>query len=74
MAVDAHYRWPLRDPREIFDAWISLYDEPRFQELEKIVLDDLDRQARRVKAMLAERDVEALFAGMHAVSQSRAEQ
>jgi len=64
MAVDAHYRWPLRLPFEIFDAWISLYDEPRFQELEEIVLDDLDRQARRVKAMLAERNAEALFAGM----------
>jgi PleD family two-component response regulator len=52
---------------------IALYDEPRFQELEEIVLDDQKRQARRVEAMLAERDVEALFAGMMAVTQSRGE-
>jgi tetratricopeptide (TPR) repeat protein len=74
MAVDAHYRHPLRYEREIFEAVIALYEEPRFQELEEIVLDDQKRQARRVEAMLAERDTEALFAGMHAVSKSRAEQ
>ncbi len=73
MAVDAHVRHPLRDEREIFEAVIALYDEPRFQELEEIVLDDQKRQARRVEAMLAERDVEALFAGMMAVTQSRGE-
>jgi TolB-like protein/tetratricopeptide (TPR) repeat protein len=64
MAVDAHYRWPLREPWEIFDAVLSLYEEPRFLELEEIVLDDLDRQARRIEAMLAKRDTDVLFAGM----------
>jgi tetratricopeptide (TPR) repeat protein len=63
MAVDEHYRVLIRED-DLFVAWKALYENPRFQELEQIIADDLDRQAERVKVMLAERDLDELFAKM----------
>ena len=67
-AVDYHWRGTvLYDDLELYSPWQRLRDDPRFvAELDRMQA-DLDQQARRIRAMLAQYDIDTLMAGAEAV-------
>jgi TolB-like protein len=60
-AVDYHYRLiDIEEQIRVHSPWQRIRDDPRFIAQKERIQGDLDQQARRVRAMLAEHDVDAL--------------
>ena len=60
-AVDYHYRSiAFEDQFRVHSPWQRIRNDPRFVAQTERIRGDLDRQAQRIRAMLAEHDVDAL--------------
>ena len=72
-AVDYHWRGTvLGADLELYSPWDRLRDDPRFVAQWDRMQADLDQQAERIRAMLAQYDIDALLAEAKAVLEEAA--
>jgi TolB-like protein len=70
-AVDYHLRWIEIPEYETFAPWKGLLDNPRFIAQHDRIKADLDHQAKRIRGMLAQHDVDQLLAPVMELAEKR---
>lgn len=72
-AVDYHARWPVMDAEDRFySPWDRLRDDPRFIRQWGRMEADLQQQAKSIRAMLAQYDIDELLAPLMTAAEKEA--